>query len=201
MATDLEIYNRVLRKLGDNILLGALGNAVSREEQQIKLVYDEVRRVVLGKYHWNFAITREQLTYVGGAETLVVGSEKIFSLPSDLIVLESVLGESGNKICNTQYSIETISGNRRLLYKGTGEVLYARYVFDCTDESKFTPQFTEAFVLRLAIDVCQSISGSAALLNILWQAYEMEYRAARDADLKQSHAYISRQRKPRNHIL
>jgi hypothetical protein len=154
-----------------NLALGHLGEAriESLNEDSLAargcaLHYAAVRDQVLRSHRWNFAQARITLSRL--AENPAFGWDAQYELPADCLrVLEVNDGEAGDVI-----SDEFIVEGRRLLTNATAVRLV--YTQRIDDVSQFDALFVEAFAVKLAIALSETIRGTTGRTGDLTTQYE-----------------------------
>lgn len=115
--------------------------------------YDRIRKSLIYDHYWNFAIKRKALAL---DPTPVLGEGSRFTLPYDCI--------------------RPIELTSRQPYKREGNSIIVRedqailkYVYDNTDESSYTPKFSEALAWRLAAAFAYPMVQSNTLMQVIKQ--------------------------------
>ena len=162
MADKTKIANLALTMLAAENIMDI--NEASESASKIRTVYDSVRNAVFAEHPWNFCSKDVQL----GALTSkpLIGFSYEYTLPVDLVRLNTVYDSVGNVLESNQYRVT----NNNILQCNTVPVII-NYNFIVTDETKFPPLFVQAFAARLAFELCYSITGSRTLQADLWELY------------------------------
>lgn len=167
MASDVEICNRALQKLGAKRIVSLTDNSVNARACNAAFV--PVRQAELRKHFWSFAIERAELAADSPAPTW--GRENSFTLPSNFLLLAPNYAED---LANDDDRL--IEG--RKIITDESAPLYVRYVKDVTDANQMDSLFREAFACALAIEICEEITNSTNKKDTL----KIDYRdAIRDA--------------------
>lgn len=161
MASDVEIANRAITKLGAARINSFDDNTT--ESRAIKSMYDIARRALLRRALWNFAKKRTTLAAVAiPAANADWTFANQFTLPPDFLRLIQVNDYSepigfnmGRTEDDAPYQIE---GNR--IFSNYPAPLKIRYIADITDPTKFDSVFIEAFASQLAFECCETITQS-----------------------------------------
>lgn len=158
MASQVEICNRALIKLGANTITSISDN--SKSARVLSALWDSVRRTELSKRYWNFAIARTSLAALATAPSW--GFANAYQLPNDFLKLVQVSdlyvapGLSDYRTGDeSPYAIES-----RTLATDFAAPLKLRYIQDVTDTGSFDVQFIEVMASKLAYEACYAITQS-----------------------------------------
>src|SRR5574343_114748 len=159
MASDIEIANRAITKLGGERI--STFDDGTTESRAVKSMYDIARRDLLRRAVWNFAKKRKTLAAVVVATT-DWNYQYQYQLPDDFIRLIQVndysepLGFSLSRTENdAPYQLE---GKR--IFTNYPAPLKIRYIGDITDPTFFFLIFVEAYACRLAYECCETVTQS-----------------------------------------
>jgi len=177
MASDVDICNRALQKLGAK-RIAALAEA-SVSARAVNLAYPIIRKSELRKYDWNFAITRVQLAADTPAPTW--GRSNSYTLPADFLKLTNSYPETfysadnntlsfGSSTSATGQSDWVIEAGNKIVTNQTAP-LNVRYIADITDTTTWDSIFCEVVSTALAIEVCEEITQSNSKKAALMQEY------------------------------
>ncbi|SKB08733.1 hypothetical protein SAMN02745166_05013 [Prosthecobacter debontii] len=160
--TQLELCNVALGHLGQaRITALAEPNASARA---CELHYLPVLKEVLRSHRWNFAVVRVEVE--ADEDAPVFGWSKQYSLPEDCLrVLEVNDSEAGDWI-----SEEWVIEGRKLLTNAAE--LRLIYLRDLEDAALTDPLFAQAFALKLAVALSETIRGSTGKTADLLTAYQ-----------------------------
>lgn len=167
-TSDVQIANLALQKVGASRITSLEED--SEEARQVALCYGQTRDTELRKHAWNFAITRATLP----AETYDpdFGPANSFPLPSDFLRLIPVDPE---EVTNTDdWRIEG-----RSIRTNDAAPLYIRYIKRVTDPNDFDELFTEMLACKIALQVCEKLTGSNQKKAAVAEDYKMAQREAR----------------------
>lgn len=137
-----SIINGALRIIGARSILDPTED--SRNARVANPAYDPVLDEVLEAYDWSFASKRQALTLL--SETPAFGYARIFDLPNDYIAVRETYP------AYAKYKIEDAG----LLTNSSSMAI--RYTYRVTDPNKYTPQFSKLLELRLAAEICYTIT-------------------------------------------
>lgn len=153
-----------------NLALGHLGEGriTSLDEdtaaaRACALHYSLTRDEMLRSHRWNFATKRAELSRL--ADAPLFGWEYAYQLPSDFLrALEVNESEAGDFI-SEEWKIE---GHNLLT---DAEEVQLIYIAQVVDEGLFDSLFVQAFALKLAVVLSETIHGTTGKTAELMQAY------------------------------
>ena len=169
MASTVEIVNRALLKLSAGRI-----EALDEDTEEARLAsaaWPTVRDAELQAHPWSFALARTTLSTVDTAPAF--GFARALQLPADFLRLVMV----GESACDHAAIAWTIEGKRLLTNADPGLALL--YVRRITDPTLFSPAFVEAVACRLAMELCDVITGSTSKLQMLEAMHERALAEAR----------------------
>lgn len=166
MATSaVEICNLALIHLGADTIINLTDD--SKEARVCNAVYDSMRKELLRRHPWNFAIKRQTLEKLVAAPAFEFTYQ--YQLPEDIIRLIRVYNPT------SKYKVE----GQVLLSDDTAiQIVYVR---DVIDPTYFDASFVHVFALVLASKIAYNLTGSASL------AQEIKSRA--DKAIKEARMY------------
>ncbi len=154
----VAIVNRALALLGANRIINLTDD--TQEAKIVNNMYDGSLKSILCECCWNFATKRKMLNMLTTKPEW--GGGNMFQLPSDMV-----------RIFETSADVDyTIEGNYLITRASEIGIKYT-YVND--DDSVYPPYFVDAFVYRLAHDICYDLTNSASRANELLDMYEGHY--------------------------
>lgn len=168
--TPVSICNQALGRIGAEYISSLSEDTTNA--RHCNVVYDDTLLEMLESDDWAFAIKREMPAPVAD-QTLYPGWDYAYALPNSLVRLVDIEGVSSRKA--------RIEGNTLLC---TEEDPILVFVEMPDSASKFSPLFTQAFTLRLAVKLAAAIKKSRQLeQQLLGEFYEVYQRArGREAD-------------------
>ncbi len=161
MATQLEIVNYALRRLGCEAI-GSLYDD-SKRAKVMSTLYEVARKDTFELYPWSFSLARATLT--ADATAPAFGYAARFVLPSDFITVVSEYNDQ-------EYKRE---GNYLLSDASTLNIIY---INDESNTSVYTAAFVKAFALTLALEASYALNQDKALNK---QLAEEKFRVVEDA--------------------
>lgn len=154
-----------------NLALAHLGEAriESLDEDNLasracSLHYGPTRDMVLRSHRWNFAQTRTVLSELADAPAF--GWAHQYELPADCLRVLEVNDSEFGDIISEEYIIE---GRVILTDSDSVNLVYVKRI---EDVSQFDALFVEAFALKLAIVLSETIRGTTGKTADLTQQYE-----------------------------
>lgn len=158
MASQIEIVNRALYKLGAGRIL-SLADNVNRARVMADL-WPTTRDLCLRSYLWSFALKRAILDPL--ADAPLWGYAKQFQLPADFLRMVQVndifVGPSMSDYRNSDESMYAIEGQNLLC--DLASPLKIRYIWRVNAEGLFVSDFCDALACFLALAGCQQITQS-----------------------------------------
>jgi len=158
----ISIINNALQLLGCNRLTSMSDNTL--EAKAAKNTYNDSLKSILSECCWSFASKRavlNQLTTTPEWEN--DGRNVYYQLPSDFVEVFAVSNE------NARWGVE-------------GETILAdvtefgiQYVCFETDTNKYSASFMDAFIYKLASDMCYELTNSAERADELVKIYRSEF--------------------------
>lgn len=166
MATQVEIYNLALTRLGHDRLISP-SDAVEAA-YVLESIWPMTRDSVLASYPWRFAIKRTSLAALA---TAPVGTEWTlqYTLPDECLRIVQV-GEAWS-FYEPDLEIFNVEGGKILTNESAP--LFIRYVQRVTNTGLYPAQFARVVAMQLAMDACEKITNSSAKLQQIEQAYGM----------------------------
>lgn len=148
MASDLDICNRALTKLGQKRIAALSEQSVSA--RTLNANYSLIKLALLRKYVWSCAIKRDALA--ADAEMVSWGRARSFTLPADWVRMAEDYQED-----NTLEKDWVIEGKK--VYTDDTAPLYIRYVSNVL-EADMDSLLVEALACKLAFELCEVITES-----------------------------------------
>lgn len=169
MASDTDIANLALVTIGAARIMALTEN--SKNARELNAIYSFYRESELRAHNWGFAIRRVKLPAL--AEIPAFGFQFYYQLPPDYLKLiqagafspglsttdyrafpEQPYAIEGNKIAWNPLGARAVSAT------STPVPLPIRYIAKITDPTMFDALFVTAFAARLAMQLCEQITGS-----------------------------------------
>lgn len=167
MASEVDICNRALQKLGARRIVALNENSVNG--RACSQAYENVRDAELRAHPWNFSIRRAQLA--ASSTTPSFGKANAYPLPSDFLRL--LPRDPLDNLNDRDWQIE----GRELLTDESG-AFDLRYVAQITDPNTMDPLFREALSASLAMELCEELSQSNTKKADLKNDYKDKIRTA-----------------------
>lgn len=176
MASQVEVVNRALLKLGANPITSITDN--SQAARVMAGLWETVRKSELTKRFWNFALARASLAALADAPAW--GFDYQYQLPTDYLKIAQVndlfIAPSQMDYRNQDDSAYAIEGQKILT--NFGAPLKIRYVQDVTDPGLFDPLFDEVIASKLAYEACYAITQSLQGREQMSNDYKASIREA-----------------------
>lgn len=168
MASQTEIYNRALSKLGAARVNSPTEN--TRNAKACHNAYEIVRDALLREYRWAFAVRRAQIAAAVAAPEF--GPSYKFPLPADYLRLLPPDDESTPGIDDRMIEADAIVTDS----EGPLDIIYLARI---EDTSRFNASFVKALACDLAFEICQEITRSTSKKESLRQDRKEAIREAR----------------------
>lgn len=168
MASEVEICNRALQKLGASRINTLSENTANA--RACNAAYEPVRDAELRAHSWNFAIERAALAADATAPSW--GRTNSFTLPAAFLRLLNPYPEDDTN--SRDWQIE--SGK---ILTDDAAPLYIRYIKKVTDTNAMDPLFREALASKLAMEMCEKITQSNSKKAAASDDYKHAIREAR----------------------
>lgn len=180
MASVVGIANRALQKLGVQGITSLTEN--SRNARAVNAAYDSVRTEELEAHPWNFACARGTLP--ADSPPPDWGRANTFTVPSNFLRLLPDYEERLRGDDDFQIEGRKITSN----FQAPLEI---RYIKDVTDPNVMTPLFREVLACKLAIEMCEQITGSNSKLANVQAQYDLAIRKAKRTNAFQNRPAMS----------
>jgi hypothetical protein len=182
-TTQTVIANRALQLVGYKPIGSLQDN--DRGARAINRCYYDTEQCVLRENYWSFAIQRASVP--ASAIKPAFGKANYFPLPPDFVMLAPpdqnpnyTFGavpvpplQPNSGLQYSDWQIEQMGNNQGLaIATNSPSPLRFRYISNDIQENSFDPCFTEAFIVRLAIEVCEELTQSNTKLAALAQMYK-----------------------------
>lgn len=160
-ASEVQICNLGLLKFGD-ITITSL-DASNREARACKVLYPQMRDLMLQAFPWNFAMARADISAIL-ADAPDFQWDYAYTLPTDSLRVWELYG--------TDDKWEVESG--QLLTNKDSEI-FIRYIKQETRTGKFNPSFVNCLALRLGAELASKIKGDTKKRrSLLEELYQVE---------------------------
>ena len=175
MASNVQIANRALAKLGDKTIVSLTEN--SNQARALNECFVLVRQGELRRHPWHFAKKRAQLAADATAPLFDFAYK--FALPSDCL-----------RILMPQERSESVQYDNRVDWKVEGRFILSdqagplsiTYLADVTDPNEFDAAFIDVFASRLAVEVAHRLTGSTEKRRMAQEEYRGALLEARRAN-------------------
>ena len=171
MATKLQIWNRTLRKIGEQREAGLTDNTVNG--RILADNYEDDKRAVLEMHSWKFARKLKSLALNSNSPEF--GYENSFELPSDCLKIVSF---NDTDPLDRQKVPFTVVGTELHTDESVAKIVY---ISSDTPEGQFSAGFVEALCIFMAANIAYARTKSQPLMDRMDQKFERALaRAKRD---------------------
>lgn len=176
MATDLDIVNEALTKLGEKTIV-QLDPPKDKPSRIANAGFADCRDFVLADARWRFATERKSLPESGTPP--IFGFKHAYPIGADVLTVWEVDGEADD-----DWQIERHLGGRAIYTDASAPLLITATV-RVTDLSISDPSFRDALATYCASKWCESITGTLALKDDLLKEYVAKISHARSMNGRQ----------------
>lgn len=172
----VKIVNRALSKLGDTPVTSLKDDA--KTAQLADGMYELIRDGEIAAHSWNFAKSRDVLSTEMGAPAF--GWKFQYQLPADCLrALEA--GHWPQAVMSDYIGGETrtfVEEGGRILtnYGPTLNLIYLRRE---ADPAFYPAAFIEVLACRLAVELCETVTGSNSKKEMAWREYQEMVKLAK----------------------
>lgn len=172
MASDVQIANRALSKIGDKQIVSL--TEASEPARAINECFVIVRQSEIRRHPWHFAKKRASLA--ADVETPAFDFDYQFTLPADCLRLLMPTPDSESVQFNgrVDWKVE----GRKILTNEQGP-LRITYLADVTDSNQFDAAFVDVFASRLAVEIAHRLTGSTEKRKMAQEEYRASLAEAR----------------------
>jgi len=175
-ATEVQIAQLALQHIGDRFDITSLDEA-SPEAEQVRLVYDHVRDMLLREHPWNFA--KRYATPAAVVGTPPDFWSYMFTYPADALKIVRVVNPAGRNATPIKFAVGRNSTDAKVLMCDLEEP-EVEYIKTLTDAGMYDPAFVLALSLRLSSAIAMPITGDRGIM------LEMRQLAAEAVSLAKS---------------
>jgi len=174
-----DICNKALNYLQANFISSI--DDGSFEAQRCKGVYDSVRDSVLEEAWWQFAKFSTQPTLL--ANETVPGWAYLYIIPPKVLAIRNVFIDISSTQPDTIEFEQCVSPIDKLRVIATNIAdPWLATTYQVTDPSFYPSKFTECFAMKLAIEICESITGVDTKSRTLLPIYGAQISEAKRLD-------------------
>lgn len=174
MASNVEIANRALTKIGANRIISLGDN--TKEGREANSMFTIVRDAELRAHDWRFAIKRASVAALAAAPAF--GYAYQYRAPADCLKLLQV-GDwyPGADLSDyigadtSEYAVET-DGTTVVILTDYAAPLNLRYIAKIEDPTLFDSLFVEAFACKLAMELAEPITQSSTKRDLATREYD-----------------------------
>lgn len=173
-VTEVQIAKLALQHLGDRWDITSMTEATP-EAEQVNLVFDNVRDMVLRSHPWTFAKKYTSPTALAG--TVPAQWDYMFTYPSDALRIVRIVNPLGDAQPPIKYAIGKNSSNAKVIMTNEEEPEF-EYIQQITDPAEFDPSFVTAFSYRLAQYIAIPITGDRGMMSDMKALADIELAMA-----------------------
>jgi len=178
VASEVQIARLALQHLGDRYDITSLDEA-SPEAEQVQLVFDNVRDMVLREHPWKFA--RKYATPAPLAGDAPPNWDFMFTYPSDALRVIRIVNPLGDNQPPIRFEVARNSADLRVILTNESEPTF-EYTKQVTDPQQFDPQFVTALAYRIAQYIAMPITGDRAVMSDMKTLADVEVGKAQASD-------------------
>jgi hypothetical protein len=175
-ASNTEIVNRALSKLGEMRVTSLDDDA--KPARLAKSLYDIVLDSEVSANSWNFAKDRVMITAEAGQPAF--GWNFSYALPAECLRV-LVVGHWPQPVMadyiNGDTSHYALEGHKILT--NIGPTLNLQYLRRSKDPEFYPPTFVEALACRLAMEMCETLTGSNSKRELAMREYQLAISQAK----------------------
>lgn len=174
MASEVQIAKLALQHLGDRYDITSLSEATP-EAEQVNLVFDDVRDMVLRSHPWKFAVKHTSPTALAGTVPSIW--DYMFQYPSDALKILNVVNPLGRTASPIKFDILLNSSDVKVIVCDEEEPEFS-YISQVTDTSLYDPSFVMALSFRLAQYLAMPLTGDLQIMQTMRAMAENEISMA-----------------------
>jgi hypothetical protein len=178
VASEVQIARLALQHLGDRYDITSLDEA-SPEAEQVQLVFDNVRDMVLREHPWKFA--RKYAAPAPLAGDAPPNWDFMFTYPSDALRVIRIVNPLGDNQPPIRFEAARNSADLRVILTNESEPTF-EYTKQVTDPQQFDPQFVTALAYRIAQYIAMPITGDRAVMSDMKTLADVEVGKAQASD-------------------
>jgi len=170
MATDIEICNLALQKIGEDNYITTLADA-TKAARELNLAYGLQRDAELRAHLWKFSLFRAELTAESGAPDPSPYAYE-YELPDDFLRLIELQDYRLPYPTQPEQYQFRMGDDGTVIETDIESPLRIRYVALVTETARYDPMFVQVLACSIAVQVCEAITQSTAKRD----RAEREYR-------------------------
>lgn len=174
MASEVQIAKLALQHIGDRYDITAMDEA-SPEAEQVNLIFDDVRDMVLRSHPWKWAVKHTSPSALAG--TVPGQWDYMFTYPSDALKVLNIVDPAGRDKKPLKFDILVNGSGTKVIVCDVEEPEF-KYIFQVTDTAQFDASFVMALSLRLAQYLAVPLTGNVELAERMRLLADAEISAA-----------------------
>lgn len=163
MASKVQIAKLALQHIGDRYDIADLSENTP-EAEQVNLIFDDVRDMMLRAYPWKFATKYIAPAALAGGPPDTYNWDYAFTYPPDALKILNVVNPLGRSKTPVDFELAVDEDDIKVIMCNEEEPLI-RYIQRISDTTKFDPLFTMALSYRLAQYLAIPITGDRTLMS------------------------------------
>lgn len=178
MASEVQIARLALQNIGDRYDITSLSDATP-EAEQVNLVFNDVRDMVLREHPWKFARKYATPAYLVGDAP---GNwEYMYTYPSDALRIIRIVNPVGDDAPPVRFEVARNKDDIKVILTNQSEPTL-EYTKQVTDTELFDPQFVTAFAYRLSQYIAMPLTGDRSIMADMKTLADTELNKARAID-------------------
>lgn len=183
-ASDTEIANLALLRVGSTVAISSLSEQGSSEALACRTVYAQARDILLEEWDWPFARRRATLAQLSSTRT---DWGYVYALPSDCVAPRVIIPGGRRDVAEDQKTPFQVEANDT----GDGQVLLCdvsqaelRYTMRFTAVGRFTPGFCNALSWLMASELAMALKKDKELADRNTRFFGAALGSAKAASLR-----------------
>jgi len=178
MSSEVQIARLALQHIGDRYDITSLDEATP-EAEQVNLVYENVRDMVLREHPWKFA--RKFSTPASLVGTVPGNWSYMFLHPADCLRVIRIVNPLGDDKPPVRFEMARNGADQHVILCDIEEPTI-EYTMRLTEPGEYDPQFVTALSYRIAQYIAMPITGDRQIMSDMKTLADNEVRAAQASD-------------------
>ena len=195
MATQLDVYNQAMGKIGQQRSITSLGEN-SVERIQCDRFYDVSRQASFRDWDWPFA-RKYEVIVAGGGEVNSSAWTYQYVYPVDCLAPRRIKSPAESTVPHPPnveripFEVATDSTGAQVIYSNEATPILV-YTFDQLDPVNWSSDFVDAISWKLAWYLAVSVAGSEKWAKLAIDGYISSLNAARIASIRDERGWLNR---------
>jgi hypothetical protein len=188
LPSQTQIANNALSRIGSGEVLTSIDDPTSQSARRVRSIWPQLRRAMLARHPFNFAIRRRLLNPAGagtpGSDQLPSWDEGLtgYQLPEDCLRWLPPAEDDRHGYEGEREGNFILVRGRWQQTDGAPSPLPCRYIADIDEVPTWSPGFVEGFTEALAKLLAQPVTQSATMAQGLHDTAEEAVRLAKRLD-------------------